>query len=125
MAIYLGFYRAVPNFLQETRAKARAGDTAPDATFRRLVTALPEQLPRNCTLLGSYATIGGAGLGTPGPPSVLILETSDSAALAFVSQYYSGYLEIQWAPAQAVGMTSAERAAYLEAALAAIPDVEL
>ncbi len=125
MATYLGFYRAVPTFLEETWARARTGDRAPDAAFRRLVTGLLEQLPRGCTLLGSYAAIGGAGQGTTGPPSVLIIETSDTAALSFISQYYSGYLQIEWVPAQAVGMTGAERAAYLEAALAAIPDVEL
>ena len=44
----------------------------------------------------------------PGPPSVLIVETSDDAHLSFINSYYSGWLEF-WVPAAKIGATRAER----------------
>ncbi len=124
MALYLGYYRPVPAYLQEVWTRARSGDRTPDAAFGRLVTALPQQLPAGCRLLGSYAAIGGEGLGTPSPPSVMLVESDSTEALAFISQYYTGYLQFQWVPARAVGASSTEREAFLEVNMAALADLQ-
>lgn len=111
MAVYLGYYRAVPRFAEEAQARAREG-AGPDPSFRRMVTELLDKLPASCHLLGSYTPLGGAGavLSDPGPPSVMIVETDNPADLGFISQYYAGYLMFQWLPAVRVGATHQERA---------------
>ena len=122
MAVYLGYYRVVPGFMQENQERIRReGPTGPDPKFVQMVRELPDKLPAGCRILGSYAPLGGASgdVSEPGPPSVMIVETDEPRDLASITQYYSGYLAFQWAPATAVGATRQEREAW--AATAATP----
>jgi hypothetical protein len=122
MAIYLGYYRATPQFIEENQARLRreGGNAGPPAC-RRMVQELPDKLPAGCRIVGSYAPVGGGGavLGPVGLPSVQIVETSDPTHLDFISQYYNGYLIFQWTPATSVGGNRQERAAW--AAATAVP----
>ena len=116
MSIYVGFYRPDPEFLRELGARARAGEQPTDPKLLRLVTELPEKLPASCTIIGAYNTLAGNVLSDPGPPGVLIVDTSNGDDLLFISQYYVGYLQFQWHPARSVGATRQEREAAMAAA---------
>lgn len=111
MAVYLGYYRAVPGFVQETQDQVRRGTGGPDPAFLQLVRALPERLPAGCRILGSYTPLGGGGgvVFEPGPPSVMIVETDQPQHLATISQHYHGYLAFLWVPATVVGASRQER----------------
>ena len=111
MSIYIGFYRPDPEFARERSARARAGDASADAQLTRRVVELVDKLPASCTIVGAYNTFAGNVLSDPGPPGVLIVETSNGDDVLFISQYYTGYLQFQWHPARAIGATRQERAA--------------
>ena len=125
MAIYLGYYRPAPSFMEETQARARGegAGAGPDPAFRRLVQELPERLPAGCRILGSYAPVGGGGpvLAEPGLPAVQILESDDPTHLGVISQYYAGYLMFQWTPATSVGGTRQVRDRWAETIAAPVP----
>src|SRR4051794_35420934 len=100
MAVYLGYYRVVRQFQEQTQAQARDAGVEMDAKFRQMILALPDRLPAGCTIVGSYTPIGGgAVLHEPGPPAVMIVETESTRDLVFISQYYTGYLQFEWTPA--------------------------
>ena len=111
MAVYLGYYRAVPGFVQATQEQLRGGGGGPDPAFLQRVRELPERLPAGCRILGSYTPLGGAGgpVFEPGPPSVMIVESDDPVHLGFISQHYGGYLAFLWVPATVVGASRQER----------------
>ena len=111
MAVYLGYYRAVLGFVQETQDRQRRGGGGPDPAFLDLVRELPERLPAGCRILGSYTPLGGGGgaVFEPGPPSVMIVESDDPAHLGVISQHYTGYLTFLWVPATVVGASRPER----------------
>ena len=111
MTTYIGYYRPVPQYLQESGARARAGDPSPDPTMRRLVTELPEKLPAGCSIVGSYVPGAGPVLHEPGPPSVMIVECDGIEPLQFISRYYTGFLQFHWVPAMSLGATQREREA--------------
>lgn len=115
MALYLGYYRAVPHFLQETQERARGQSPAPDPKFQRLVIDLLEKLPAGCKIIGSYVPMAGAVLADHGPPSIMLVETDNLADLSFISQYYTGYLLFHWVPGTRVGVTRQEREAWAAA----------
>ncbi len=123
MAIYLGYYRPTPTFIEENQARARREGPGPDPTFRQKVQELPDKLPAGCRILGSYAPVGGGGpvLAEPGLPAVQIVETDDPTHLGFISQYYAGYLMFQWTPATSVGGTRQERDRWAETIAAPVP----
>jgi hypothetical protein len=83
--------------------------------MQRLVRELPEQLPSSCRILAAFSPMAAAVLAEPQPPGVLVVETDATADLAFIAQYYNGYLMFQWAPATNVGATRAEREAATQA----------
>ena len=98
-------------FVQATQDRQRRGAGGPDPAFLRLVRELPERLPAGCRILGSYASLGGAG-GTvfePGFPAVMIVESDDPAHLGIISQHSGGYLAFHWVPATVVGARRQER----------------
>ncbi len=110
----LGYYRINPNWAASTSDQARKGISSPPTDFLKKVRELPEKLPPGCTIVGSYAPRAvGAVLIDPGPPSVMIVETSDDAHLSFINSYYSGWLEFLWVPAAKIGATRAEREQWL------------
>jgi hypothetical protein len=111
MAVYLGYYRPVPDFV------------ANDA-FRRKVVELPEKLPAGCLLIGSYVPTGGAAAVTPSRPAVMLVETDHPADLDFISQYYAGALQFDWVPVTPVGTTRPEREAWAAAVTAAAEEAE-
>ena len=115
MAVYLGYYRAAPEALQENRARAREQGAAPDPRLQRLVVELLDKLPAGCTVLGSYTPMAGAVFGESAPPSVMIVDAEHPAALSFISQYYAGFLLFHWVPATRVGATHQEREAWAAA----------
>ena len=111
MSVYLGFYRPDPEWQKEFGRRARAGEEPVDPKLRQLVVELPEKLPGSCTIIGAYNTMAGNVLSDPGPPGVLIVDTTNGDDLLFISQYYSGYLQFQWHPARAIGANRQEREA--------------
>jgi hypothetical protein len=117
MSVYVGFYRIDPDYAREVSARSRAGEPAADPRLARLVVELIDRLPAGCKLLGAYNTMAGNVLNDPGPPGILIVDTSNGDDLLFISQYYSGYLQFQWHPARSVGATREEREAATAAAL--------
>jgi hypothetical protein len=126
MAVYLGSYRAVPGFVQETQDQLRRGAGGPNPAFLRLVRELPERLPAGCRILGSYTPLGGAGgaVFEPGPPAVMIVESDDPAHLGVISQHYSGYLAFLWVPATVVGASRQERDRWAAEASGPIEDAD-
>ena len=48
----------------------------------------------------------------------MIIETSDTAHLGFISNYYAGYLQFQWFPATSVGANKNQREEWRQAAAA-------
>jgi hypothetical protein len=110
MAVYLGYYRVVRTYQEQNQARAREQGLGIDAKFRQLILGLPERLPAGCRIIDSYTPIGGGSvIREPGPPSVMIVETESTSDLAFISQYYTGYLAFEWTPANRVGGTRQER----------------
>lgn len=116
MAVYIGYYRPVPSFLEENQARARADGFSPDPRMQRLVRELPERLPGSCRILAAFSPMAAAVLSETQPPGVLVVETDSTADLSYITQHYSGYLNFQWAPATNVGTTRAEREAATQAA---------
>src|SRR5262249_29674711 len=115
MAIYLGYYRATPEFAEETRSRARREGLAAalDPTFLQRVRELPEQVPAGCRLIGSYVPMGGGGvLATVGLPAVMIGEPAAREHLRFITTYSPGSLLYQWTPAPAPGPPRQEREAW-------------
>ena len=119
MPVYLGFYRPDPEFQREFGARVRAGEQSGDTRIQRLVVELPDKLPASCRIIGAYNTMAGNVLSDPGPPGVLIVDTSNGDDLLFISQYYSGYLQFQWHPARAIGANRQEREAAMAQTAAA------
>ena len=126
MAVYLGYYRAVPGFVQQTQEQRRAGAGGPAGAFLDLVRELPERLPAGCRILGSYTPLGGGGgaVFEPGPPSVMIVETDDPQHLAAISQHYGGYLAFLWVPATVVGARRPERERWAARASGPVEDAD-
>lgn len=119
MATFIGYYRPDAGWLAETNAQARSeGPVGFDPKFLERVAALPEQLPEGCTILGSYAPRGVA----ESTPSVMIVETEDDAHLAFISNYYQGWLQFTWVPGVSVGGSRATREDFVAASQAQIPE---
>lgn len=102
MATYIGFYGPHPAQLAETGERARSG-AGPNAAFQDMVQSLPGKLPAGTAIVGSYATMSNER------PAVMIVETDDPAGLAFISNYYQGYLQFDWSPANVIGGNQAER----------------
>ena len=119
MSVYLGFYRPDPEYMREWGARARAGEQPGDPRLTRLVIELPDKLPAGCRIIGAYNTMAGNVLSDPGPPGVLIVDTSNGDDLLLISQHYSGYLQFQWHPARSVGASRQEREAAMAQAAAA------
>jgi hypothetical protein len=119
MPVFIGYYRPVPSFLEETQARSRAEGFSPDPKMQRLVRELPEKLPAGCRILAAFSPMAAAVLAEPQPPGVLVVETDATRDLTFISQYYNGYLMFQWTPATNVGTTRAEREATQAAAMPA------
>ena len=108
MATYIGYFQPNADFQRENGANAReAGSVQQNKLFRDKVVNLRDQLPSSLKLVGSYGPLGG---GAPGRPSVWICETDNPDDLAFVSRWYTGFLDFEWVPAQAIGATSADTA---------------
>lgn len=117
MTVYLGYYRPVPDFDQETQDRARRGESGFDPSFLRMVQELSEKLPAGCRILGSYVPMGGgAVLSEPGAPAVMLVESETADDLAVITRHYSGYLTFLWTPATVIGATRSERDAWAEAA---------
>lgn len=98
--MYIGFYDVDPDFRRAIGDGARTGDNSLDKAFRERVVALRDRLPPTLKLLGSYGTQATAH------PNVFICETDNQADLAFISNYYTGYLVFDWVPANAIGTTT-------------------
>ena len=80
MSVFLGYYRITNDWGTEFGARARDGDGGPPTAFLQMVQELPEQLPDSCTIVGSYAPIGGGATVGAAQPSVMIVETSETTA---------------------------------------------
>lgn len=114
MATYIGYYRTTDAFAQEIQQNSREGKPI-DQKFMQMVVDLPAKLPASCSVIGSYAPAAGPVLGAQ-PPSIQIVETSDTRDLQFISQYYGGYLMFHWVPATVVGANKQQREAWRETA---------
>ena len=115
MATYIGYYRRHPDFWREDGERAReAGRAVPDEKYREKVAGLRDKLPPTIKLIGSYASISTDR--DRSHPSVWICECDDPAELAFVNNYYLGYLVFEWVPVIAVGTSSKETEAVIRAA---------
>ncbi len=106
MSTYLGFYRATQGYRTEMELRARGGDTSMDPKFMQLVVDLPIRLPAGCNIIGSYGSVGNSAEGLP---NVMIVETDNLDHLAFISNYYSGFLDFQWTPARSIGANKDQR----------------
>lgn len=119
MTTFIGYYRPDAGFLAEAGERSRSGGPAGfDPKFLELVAALPDQLPSGCTIVGSYAPRGNDATN----PSVMIVETDDDAHLAFIGNYYQGWLQFQWVPAASVGGSRAARDEFVAQAQAQVPE---
>jgi len=119
MTTYIGYYRPDANWLAETGARSRSeGPTGFDPAFLQRVAALPEQLPNGCAIVGSYAPRSVA----EATPSIMIVETDDDAHLAFITNYYQGWLQFSWAPAVSVGGSRATRDEFVAQSQAQVPE---
>lgn len=105
MSIYIGYQTASAKLQQEMEARGWDGDSSfpPEVVAR--VVALRDNLPTGCTLLGVYNPVGNMNAATPG---VMVVETDDSAHLAFITNHYRGMLDYHWVPATTVATTSTE-----------------
>jgi hypothetical protein len=115
MALYLGYYRAVPAYIEDVNAWERGGRSGanPTTAMTRKVERLVENLPVGCTIIGSYGpAAAGAVLGGQSMPGVQIVETTNPADLRAIALYYRGFLEFQWTPAISVGSNRQERASW-------------
>ena len=90
---------------------ARRGNAGVNPAFRQKVIELRDSLPSTIKLIGSYAPLGGA---SPTRPSVWIAETNDPAELAFINNWYQGWLEFEWVPATVLGTTSRDTTAAMD-----------
>jgi hypothetical protein len=110
MPLYLGLTRTDPGYAAETAERARREGPATDAKLARMVSELPEKLPETCRYVSAYSAtsvhIDGAPL-----VSIIVVEAADTSDLNFISQYYAGYLQFQWAPTTSIGATREEREA--------------
>lgn len=121
MSLFIGYYRPTATYREANEARARQGETAIDPKFAQMVVDLPLKLPAGCSILGSY---GPGGNSPDNPPNVMILETSDTAHLGFISNYYAGFLQFQWFPATSVGANKNQREEWRQATAAAPSTVE-
>jgi hypothetical protein len=110
VAYYIGYYHPNPDFWRESGERARNGD-GPSAAMGEKVVNLRDNLPKGLKLLGSFAPIGGA---TAGRPAVWLAETDDTSHLQFVSNWYQGFLDFEWVPATAVGLTAQQAKATID-----------
>ena len=117
MAVYIGYYRPAPSFLEANFARARAEGFSPDPKMQQLVRELPERLPASCRILAAYSPMAAPVFGDTAPPGVLVIETDSTTDLTFINQHYMGYLMFQWVPATAIGTTRAEREAATQGAV--------
>ena len=103
MNTYLGYYRINPNWATSTsegpQGHLESADRTPGEGARTSGEASTRLHHRG--VLRSRAV--GAVLSDPGPPSVLIVETSDDAHLSFINSYYSGWPEFLWVTAAKIG----------------------
>jgi hypothetical protein len=112
VAVYMGYYRPAPGYIEANQARARAEGPSPDPKLQRLVAELPEQLPKSAKIIAAFSPVqSGAVLSDTGAPGVIIIQTDNSADLQFINQHYAGYLMFQWVPANVIGTTRAEREA--------------
>ena len=79
-------------------AAARAAG-APPPELATKIRALPSNLPETCRLLGAWGTIG-----SPTALSVMLVEAESYADLGAISNYYSGWLTIEWNPTLSSGI---------------------
>lgn len=113
MATYIGYYRPNPGFLQQGDEQAReAGEQVVNPTMREKVIGLRDALPSSMRFIGSFNPMGRSD----SRPGVWIVETDNPDDLLFVSTWYTGFLDFDWAPCTAVGTTSAETTAAMDAA---------
>lgn len=117
MATYLGYYRIDPRFAEELSAWRRGPRTSanPADPLVSLVEHFLDRLPAGCTYLGSYNPVGSGVVFDQGLPSVELIETSNPADLAFISQYFLGFINYQWTPVSSPGRSREERAANMAA----------
>lgn len=97
MAIYIGFYRFDPEYIEDIGEQVREGEIEPPPPFPEpfatKVREFPEKLPEGCRLIGSYAVVGQSyGDPTAQLPGITIIETEDPSHLQWIIRYYSGYL---------------------------------
>jgi hypothetical protein len=103
MATYLGFYTPNPDWSREVAEKYRRGELQQGQVPEPMATKvreLPQKLPAGCKLVGSWAPIGQSA-DVPEArrlPGVQIIETDDPSHLAFINQYYAGYLAFFFHP---------------------------
>lgn len=121
MSTYIGYYRVTEGFAEESAKRARSGDTSIDPKFAQMVTELPGKLPKGISIIGSYAPMAGGPVLGSAPPSVIIVDATETSELTFISQYYGGYLLFQWHPATVVGASRAQRETWRAQAEAPTP----
>ncbi len=106
MSTFIGYFRPTETYRQASEARARAGESVWDPKFLQLVVDLPVKLPAGCQMIGTYSPVGGA---TDTQPSVCLVEATDTDQLQFISNYYIGWLEFNWAPTIPLGASKNQR----------------
>ncbi len=90
---YLGLIRVAagsPTPADIDAARARGSNLPPELGEK--VLNLPANLPATCTLVASYT------VGTPDLVSVMVVEAEGNEDLTVISDYYAGWLQIEWHP---------------------------
>jgi hypothetical protein len=80
-------------------AAARTAGAGGPPEFAAKVLAMPANLPATCKVLGAWGTIG-----SPTALSVMLVEAESFADLAVITNYYSGWLRIEWNPTASGGI---------------------
>lgn len=106
MSIYIGYFRPTQSHRKNSEARAIAGESAWDPKFVQMVVDLPLKLPQGCQMLGTYSPAGNA---TETHPSICLVEAADVTQLQFISTYYAGWLDFEWAPTTGLGTTKNQR----------------
>jgi hypothetical protein len=96
---FVGYYEAWPGTpLPEEIKHSRETGVGPAPAMLEKIRQFPAKLPSTCTLVGSWGVTG------PGRAGVMVVEAESWADLAFINEYYRGWLLFDWHPTASGGV---------------------
>ena len=115
MAIYIGFFRANDDYVQEHLPRIRETGELLAPELRQKVLDQFDKLPASVKAIGVYRPVATAWTQASTHPGVWIAETDDPAELDFINNLWAGFIDFEWVPAVGLGSTAQDAEAAVDA----------